>query len=411
MRILWITNLLLPEQCDFLGAVPTVNEGWVKSAAAYLVTANKDIRFAFATVSSVVERQSFEKNSATYYILPQSSTSLKNDWQWVKEDFKPDVIHIHGTEYSHGAAYIKACSNKGVVISLQGIISECAKHYHDGISVSKILNNITPNDIRGHCSILQAKKGYEKRGENEIQLLKSVCHIIGRTRWDKACVWAINPEAQYHFCNETLRPCFYSHKWEYDKCIKHSIFISQATYPLKGLHMLLQAMPLILKHFPDTRIFVAGNNVTAYETLKQKILLSGYGKILRGLIKKYKLQDHITFVGRLTEEEMCNQYLQSNVFVSCSSLENSPNSLGEAQLLGMPCVASFVGGTPDMIPNENCGMLYRFDDLTSLAFCICEVFRKTEHDYSEMRRVALNRHSQSENAERLVSIYREIAAE
>ena len=37
------------------------------------------------------------------------------------------------------------------------------------------------------------------------------------------------------------------------------------------------------------------------------------------------------------------------MFLLPSSCENSPNSLGEAMLLGMPCVASNAGGIPDML--------------------------------------------------------------
>ena len=56
---------------------------------------------------------------------------------------------------------------------------------------------------------------------------------------------------------------------------------------------------------------------------------------------------------------MCDRYLKSNLFVCCSAIENSPNSLGEAQLLGMPYVASFVGGVPE-IAGMNADVLYRF---------------------------------------------------
>ena len=59
-----------------------------------------------------------------------------------------------------------------------------------------------------------------------------------------------------------------------------------------------------------------------------------------------------------------------------SSIENSPNSLGEAQLLGVPCIASDVGGVTDMIPNKECGIIYRFEEVELLAkhipsFSIC----------------------------------------
>ena len=65
--------------------------------------------------------------------------------------------------------------------------------------------------------------------------------MIGRTDWDEACTKEINPKVQYHFCNESLRDSFYSGSWEYQNCEKHSIFMSQAATPIKGLHFYAQS--------------------------------------------------------------------------------------------------------------------------------------------------------------------------
>ena len=59
-----------------------------------------------------------------------------------------------------------------------------------------------------------------------------------------------------------------------------------------------------------------------------------------------ELEDKVSFLGPLNAEQMKAEYLRSNVFLCPSSIENSPNSLGEAQMLGVPCVASYVGGIP-----------------------------------------------------------------
>jgi len=53
-----------------------------------------------------------------------------------------------------------------------------------------------------------------------------------------------------------------------------------------------------------------------------------------------------------------DKYLRSGLYVCCSANENSPNSLGEAMLLGMPCVAANVGGIPDLFHGETDGILY-----------------------------------------------------
>ena len=117
------------------------------------------------------------------------------------------------------------------------------------------------------------------------------------------------------------------------------------------------------------------------------------------------------FLGILAEKDMCAQYLHSNVFVSASSIENSPNSVAEAMMLGMPIVASFVGGTMDLLQDKVEGYLYQADAPYMLAHYVCEVFENTMQA-SEMGRNAYFRakltHDRSNNLQQLVSIYEQI---
>ena len=241
-------------------------------------------------------------------------------------------------------------------------------------------------------------------------MLEMAKHIIGRTSWDRARTWAINPAAHYHFCNETLRPEFYDgSSWDYNRCNKHTIFLSQAGYPIKGLHQLLKAMPLILRHYPNTTIRIAGNDITKCTSLKDFLHFTGYGRYINRLIKKGELEDHVVFIGRLNADEMKREYLSANVFVCPSSIENSPNSLGEAQILGVPCVSSYVGGTMDMM-DSNTDNLYRFEEIEMLAYKICQIFGKEERQV-DTKDIAVKRHNQLGNATMLCDIYKSIVNE
>ena len=117
----------------------------------------------------------------------------------------------------------------------------------------------------------------------------------------------------------------------------------------------------------------------------------------------------ILLIGALGTSEMKEQFLKANVFVCPSSIENSSNSLAEAQILGVPCVASRRGGTPTLIPNERMGLLYDFDDTAALGRCICRVFESYDtFDNAPMRQMARERHDRRRNCEALVRIYNEI---
>ena len=93
------------------------------------------------------------------------------------------------------------------------------------------------DELYSKCSLIDNKKNYLHRGKYERDALVASSNIIGRTTWDKACAHFIAPESRYYFCNENLRSVFYDgSQWEYEKCNKYQIAISQAGYPIKGLH-------------------------------------------------------------------------------------------------------------------------------------------------------------------------------
>ncbi len=376
MRVLWITNIPLPPLCEELGWPVPVVGGWMYSSLERMHQEYPDINFAVATVYEGKRFITSEISGIKYFLLPLNGHGIARYnrhfeplWKDIKQSFKPDVVHIHGSEFPHGLAYVHACGPDGVVVSIQGIISCIARYYAAGIEYKNVKTYVTPRDIFRRSNIIKDRLSFERRGVLEKELLRSVNHVIGRTDWDKAHTWAINPEADYHYCGETLRKSFYGKKWQYSECEPFSIFISQASYPIKGLHILLHAMPLILNAYPDTKIYVSGFD----QTRRPWWLITWYGKYLKDLIKKYRLDGHIEFLGMLGEKEMCDRFLKSNVFVCPSSIENSPNSLGEAQLLEMPYIASYVGGVSEIV-NGNPDVLYRFEEYEMLAQKIIKIF-------------------------------------
>lgn len=413
MKILWITNILFPDICKELALQEPVGGGWMYSSAKFLIQ-DSSIELAVASRYQGKELISKKLNGITYFLLPSHGDGTKYCKKWevywldVQARYKPDLIHIHGTEFAYGLAYIRACSNKNVIISIQGLISVIARYYYVGITNNEIIRNITFRDVFRRDNIFQQRLKMQRRGLLEQKYIQSVDHVIGRTSWDKAHVLAINQKVKYHFCNETLRGIFYLHKWSLDNCEKHSVFLSQSAYPIKGLQQVLKALPNVLKKYPDTKLYVGGSDFISLHNLKDRIRQSGYAKYILNLMKKLNLRDKVIFTGPLEENEMCKRYLNSHVFICPSSIENSPNSLGEAQLLGIPCIASYVGGIPDMIENGKTGLLYRFEEIEMLSTSICDIFANNELAGSlslNGQLVAFKRHSALENKKTIINIY------
>lgn len=415
MKVLWITNSPLPAISLKMSKCPSPTGGWILSLLNLLSNNCNDITIAIATVFPCDKLIKETIDGIIYYCLPCKQypttyqSQLEEYWIKVKNEFKPDIVHIHGSEFTHGLSYIKACGNQNVILSTQGLVSIIQQFY---------LADIPPYTIRKFTTLRDIIKGGPIRDLNKLrksalyekEYILNLKHVIGRTTWDKVHVTSINESICYHLCNEPLRNAFYTSKWSLDKCVRHSIFISQAASPLKGLHKLIEALPHIIKKNPDTKVVVSGRNIYKKSTWIN-LHNTTYSSYITYLINKYELSNHIKFIGLCNEKEMVNQYLKANVFVCPSSIENSPNSLGEAQILGVPCVASYVGGIPDMITHGVSGFLYRFEDTQMLAEYICEIFSNEELSIKMSlteRIIASQRHNREQIIQNLIDIYKSI---
>lgn len=422
MKVLWLTNIILPEIANQISAPKPCGGGWIVGMANQITRINDvslSVCFPIMNSHKIITGK---LNNIAFYGFPNDNAlpTVYNEkveicLKKIINKAKPDIIHIYGTEYPHTLAMVRICEKlriaDKVVINLQGLCSIISQHYLCGIPIAARLFP-SVRDVLKNDGFHRQSGNFMKRGTYEIEALKKVKYFIGRTDWDRACSNQINPSAKYFFCNEILRDEFYKHEWCMQNCEKHSIFISQAAYPVKGFHFLLQALPVIIDRFPDTQVYVAGQNFVHTKQYKWKN--NSFGKYILKLIKKYHLEDYVTFTGSLDEKEMCERYIKSNVFVSPSSIENSPNSVGEAMLLGVPVVSSDVGGVKNLLTHGKEGFLYQHDAPYMLAHYVCEIFANDELALkfsNNARERAKITHNKEANVKTLIDIYNQILEE
>ncbi|NLC79493.1 MAG: glycosyltransferase family 4 protein [Ruminococcaceae bacterium] len=330
-----------------------------------------------------------------------------------------DIIHVFGTELLHTHEMASLMDKQKTVISIQGLIYAYADLFFTGIPhnyikkspVKTLINRIHTADF-----LRLGQEGFYKVGESEKQFIKSAKYIIGRTEWDRACIEKLNPEVTYYNCFEILRDEFYAKdRWNEERCEKHSVFISQGDYPIKGLHLALKAFSDLKKIYPDLKVYLAGEkHVSHTSPLKRAVsgYLYEYNGYIEKLIRKYDLADNIVHLGKLSAEQMKQQYLNANVYVLPSLIENSSNSLGEAMMLGVPCVASNVGGMSDMLVDKSEGYLYPLNETYMLEHYIKKVFdgKMPKEMLDRAAAHAARTHNRKKNTEQLIKIYNDIAS-
>lgn len=421
MRVLWVINQCIPVIARHLNIEVPNKEGWLSGLSEKLIAEkNEDLTLGICFDAGFEYGRYKGEYEVTAYGYDDDRSnpeiydeSLEYRFSEIIEDFKPDVIHIFGTEYPHTLAVCKAAKDPSkILIGIQGLCSVYAKHYFDGLPEEMYVKETLRDRIKSD-NIIEQQAKFVKRGEYEIEAIKLAGNVTGRTSWDKKYTSEYNPDAKYFFMNETLRNNFYVDKWEYNYCEKHSLFASQGDYPIKGLHVLLKALPEIKKDYPDVKLYVAGNKINGEDSLKKKILIGTYGRYINKLIKEGDLSENVVFLGSLCAFNMKQRYLSCNAFISPSMMENSPNSLGEAMLLSMPVISSDVGGVRDLMSEEE-GFIYPPLDEKALVECVKKCFEQNgSKAQKEMCEKAGKRaritHNPDTNYKRLLEIYNEIA--
>ena len=313
---------------------------------------------------------------------------------------KPDLIHIHGTENSFGC--IISSVSVPVIVSIQGLLSEVYSFYSKGLGDN--LMAIRDFDFRSlknaifPTTFLNSKNKFERMANIERKNLKSTKFVIGRTFWDKRITGLLAPERTYFHNDEIMRDEFAKANWvpstKLPKFIRLHTTSDNVYY--KGLETVCDSILNLKDSGYNCRWNVAGVNS---DDLIVKVLKKKYGPLFP--------EDEIQFLGRIPARDLICSMNESDIFVMPSHIENSPNSLCEAMLLGMPCIATNAGGTADFVNGNNC-VLIQPGDGYSLAAVIIDLHMNTSLALTmaaHARNVALSRHDPDIIVNKLLDIY------
>ena len=316
-------------------------------------------------------------------------------------EFHPDIVHIWGIEDKHSQIIEYLPKELPFVVHIQGFSSTCLySFFPPGFSKDalRLSESIFDRMVlkRGEYFFYS---NFVKRAERERSLFPKVLHWIGRTNWDRSITQLLSPHSNYYHCEELIRPVFSGVKWRYHydgKTINLQSTISCDWY--KGLDVVLKTASVL-------------NNMGV------KVCWKVYGwdkenKKIRYFIKKLSINPEevgVHLMGCVEGNEILKGLLSCDCYVHPSYIENSSNAIAEAQYLGVPVIAQYVGGNPSML-RDNTGILVAPNEPFILASKILEIIKKEVAEFYSFNALSLAEKRQDKDSVccELIKIYNEI---
>lgn len=135
-------------------------------------------------------------------------------------------------------------------------------------------------------------------------------------------------------------------------------------HPDKGIDVLLGAMVLLRRRVPLARAVVVGGEQSGYE---------GYRATLVDLRHRLDLDDAVDLTGPLDRPQTVLLGATAYVQPSRDRTELQPLAVMEAMAVGLPIVATGVGGVPEMLDGGRLGLLVPPEDERALADALAQV--------------------------------------
>lgn len=376
MKILWLCNIPFSD-------VPGTSTGsWLQPLADKLSSTVLLGNISFGKTDQVV-RSDF--HNIQQWIVPSrragrygQEASLKTCKEIINiiEAFKPDIVHIWGTENVwasiHRLGYIKPT----VLLEIQGLLGPCSNFYLGGLTNIELVKSISLKEIILPWRNLLFKQFFiKKRGEEERLNLMSFEHISTQSNWVRNYIREVNPQATIYTSGIILRDEFYSAEpWFRKEFGSAPIIFSSfsGSIPYKGMHMLLRMIALLKKDYHNIKLKIAG------EFLIGNRLFDGYGLYLQSMIKKLRIEDNVIILGCLNAKKIVEEIQSADVCVVPSFVETYCLAFAEDMIVGCPTVCAFSGAMPEFAIHGKEALFYNALDYRMGVACIREVLENPD---------------------------------
>jgi glycosyltransferase involved in cell wall biosynthesis len=415
VKVLWFTNIELPAVQRRLGA-HVAGGGWMESLREALAD-QPGLELAVAAAGPSLF-EPFVEEGVTYYHLrlpspPRGLAGVAQRWTHAAHPdalllqglatvrrFLPDLVHVHGSEGPFGL--LATARTTPVLISLQGLLGACSRAYFSGIPSQEILRDIASREFLKGRGLVHDRWIMQRRAQRELSILRACHFFAGRTRWDREFLTRVNPHARYYHVDEVLQPEFYRGEWHGPSVAgPFVVYATMGPAPYKGLLPLLSSIRRLSDYGGRPVHLRVGGQVEGTEMWA----------MAKRAVHRLGLGDVVSWLGPLSAEAIVKELTRADAYVHPSFVENSPNALAEAMIVGVPCVASAVGGVPSLLRSSVEGLLCPPGNVDAWAAAL----RSLEDDPdlarrlgSQARRRARLRHEPADIARATLDMYADV---
>jgi glycosyltransferase involved in cell wall biosynthesis len=289
-------------------------------------------------------------------------------------ELRPDIVHAHST---HREALAAIESGIPAVVTIHGLIEQ---------------------EIALETRLTRRLRGWARR------------RLVGRVFARMRNVIVLSPAVEEHYRSSLLR----ARTWTIENPVDDLFFrqrrepqpgvllFSGLVIPRKGVRNLLQALALVRREVPRAKLRIAGG-----------FPRPEYEASVRAELARLDLGEAVRFLGPIPPEELAREYARAACLVLVSRQETLPVAVQEAMAVGLPVIASPVGGVPHLVRDGENGFLVPHGDPAALAERMVRILRDEalrERLAAAGRAVAEERFRLDDVCRRTLDVYREVLA-
>lgn len=147
--------------------------------------------------------------------------------------------------------------------------------------------------------------------------------------------------------------------------LRPRLFWMRTFHPVYNPELAVRTFAHVQSVVPNAHLTMAGRD-------------KGFLTATQALVRDLELEDAVRFPGFLWNEQKSIEGNGHDIFLNTNRIDNMPVSVVEAAAMGLPIVATKVGGVPDLLTHEETGLLVPDNDDRAMAEAVFRLLQEAD---------------------------------